>query len=389
MTLTEDINQIFVDEPREHLDALEKARSILRPACAKNGSHDPLLVDKDTMWDGIYAYFIATLHLEQRGLFAASEALLLEWWNDFGLRQRMEGRRLYRAAIANRLTEHFLIRAEKGMALRWALHTQADDILEGHSKGGGTGKDTLRTTFGMSEAELHHLNRIADECRHEIEESFGGDWSNAVGFAEEVIRRFTQSGATQLLAQSGSMLEFPISPAYFSALLDDIDAKEPRGKSKGDALEDVAFYLAMLLPSCIPHRGLLEGQRTFETDLVVSNYSLSTSLTSELFGRHFLIDCKNWEKSVGIRDVGYFLYRMRLTHAKFGIIFARKGLSTKDEKVGHELIRRAFHEDERVCVVIDRDDFELLRRKEQSFLWMLMEKFEQHRFGRPRFTLHE
>jgi len=89
---------------------------------------------------------------------------------------------------------------------------------------------------------------------------------------------------------------------------------------------------------------------------------------------------------VGVRDVGYFLYRMRLTHAKFGVILAKKGITgtDTDEKAAHDLIRKAFHEDGNTCVVLDRADLGTLAKGQTVFWPMLLERIERIRFGKPK-----
>ncbi|MCI0562084.1 MAG: hypothetical protein MN733_26655, partial [Nitrososphaera sp.] len=108
-----------------------------------------------------------------------------------------------------------------------------------------------------------------------------------------------------------------------------------------------------------------------------------------LLGRHFLVECKNWDESVGVRDVGYFLYRMRLTHCSFGVIFAKDNISGKKGKgeiAARSLIRRAFHEDGNTCVVLDRNDLEGLAKRETTFWSMLLSKIELFRFGKAKKT---
>jgi hypothetical protein len=323
--------------------------------------------------------------VEKSGFLAASEALLLEWWNDFGLRQLEEkSKRVYRATIAHKLIELYWRWGDNGTAFRWALHTQADDMLGKHGTGGGVGKHLLRATFGMSESALEELNRIAEECLKEVEEEWGNDWSQPAGFPEEVVRRFalSEGTGTQVLAKAASFREFPLSQAYFQALLSHVHSGKPakgKEKGKGDVLENLASYLLTLLPGCVSRRNLLDEDLASESDIVVRNLNQVTNLTAELLGRHFLVECKNWEKRVGVRDVGYFLYRMRLTHARFGIIFSRSGISGGDEgKAARALIRRAFHEDG------SDHDLATLAQGKGSFWWMLLEKIEKLRFGRPR-----
>ena len=77
---------------------------------------------------------------------------------------------------------------------------------------------------------------------------------------------------------------------------------------------------------------------------------------------------------------------MRLTHAKFGVIFAPKGITGKDDedKNARALVRRAFHQDGNTCVVIDGRDLDRLVTENRSFYWLLIDKYEEFRFGKPR-----
>lgn len=384
MSLKDEIAKVF-EEEREPWYFFDRARALLREACSKGGKCDP---SGPNAWEGRYAYMFLADLLENNGLFPASETLLLEWWNDLGLRQLEEKGRVYRAIIAFTLTNLYLRWGDTGTAFRWALHTQADDILGRHVAGGGEGMHQLRTTFGMSESDFGKLNHIAEECLKEVEQKWGNDWLQPAGFPEEVIRRFAQREVTgaQVLAQAASFRGFPLSRAYFQVLLNLVHSAEA-AKEKGDALENLAFYLLALLPGCVPRCNLLDEDQASEADIVVRNLNQVANLTAEILGRHFLVECKNWEKPVGSPDVGYFLYRMRLTHAKFGIIFSKGGISGgEDEKFARALIRRAFHEDGSVCVVVDNEDLINLAQGKNTFWWMLLEGVEVLRFGKPKYS---
>lgn len=385
MSLKDDIDQVL-QKGGSPLDVFNESRTLLRQACSEGGECDPLGPDDRKAWEGRYAYMSVANVLQAKGFFAASEALLLEWWNDLGLRQRKEKKRVYRAIIAFKFTELYLRQGDQGAALRWALHTQADDMLGGHAEGGGAGKEQLRTIFGMRESELERLNRIAEECREGVRQKWGEDWSQSAGFPEEVVRQFALRGgmSTRLLAETASFREFPLSPAYFQALLERVNSAG-NSQEKGAALEDLACYLFLLLPGCVPRGNLLDEDLAFESDIVIRNLNKVGNLTAELLGRHFLVECKNWAKRVGVRDVGYFLYRMRLTHARVGTLFSKSGISGGDEeKAARALIRRAFHEDGSVCLVVDDNDLTNLAQGKGTFWWMLLEKIEKLRFGRPR-----
>ncbi len=390
MMIAEEIEEIFKTEPNKPLEALVKAEQRLSEAFDETkGTCSPWLETIDTdksAWPGIYGYFAAANMLESKGYFSASESLLLDWWNDWSQRQRTQKKQAYLAGIAFKLTEHYLRVGDKGAACRWALHTQAADILGKHSEGGGAARQWLPTLFGVSGNYLQELDKIAKGCLKEIEQTHRGDWSQAEGFPEEIVCRFAQtSGASFAMANAVSACEFPLSGAYFQALLSRVDADYKRGEEgkKGDALENLAVYLSLLLPGCLPLRKVEDEAGVSEHDIVVHNLCDAGNLASELLGRHFLVECKNWGQAVGTRDVGYFLYRIRLTHARFGIMFASAGISGEDITEAKELVRRAYHEDGNICVVTDHQDLDSLSKGETSFWWMLVEKIEALRFGKP------
>lgn len=385
MSLIDQIKQ-YSEKTEFPLEFYSKVRELLRVASAKGEVSDALA---DSFWDAISGYMTAAQFLFANGHPAAADSLLIEAWNERGNRQIAERKRVYKAAIAFKLADLYLRRGDYGAALRWALLTQADDILGEHEKRGGAGQWQLRTVLGMDEPTLERLNKTADQNRIRIKDLHNDDWSRSAGFAEDVVLRFVLNTENAgLFARVSSVREFPLSNAYFKALLDSVDIAGTT-EEKGKALEDLASYLFLLIPSWIPRRNVLDESLAFETDLVVRNLNPSGNLTAELLGRHFLVECKNWANPVGVRDVGYFLYRMRLTHAKFGVIFASGGVTgdksnAADETAARELIRKAFHEDGNTCVVINRTDLDSLRYDRTTFWSMLLERVELLRFGKPR-----
>src|SRR5262249_20725411 len=126
-------------------------------------------------------------------------------------------------------------------------------------------------------------------------------------------------------------------------------------KAHGDTLEHLAAYLLLLIPGLVPRINVIPETNDMQHDLVISNLRQSSSLEAELFGRNFLVECKNWKKKIGPSEIGYFLYRMRLTHTTFGIMFARSGIAggiKGQAAFAQNLCQRAFHEDGSICILI-------------------------------------
>jgi hypothetical protein len=250
----------------------------------------------------------------------------------------------------------------------------------------------------MTNEELKAFDGLAEKSRCCLERAQNGvNWSSSIGFAEDVIVRFAleNPGYAHLLAQESSIREFPLSRGYFRKLRE--RAEEPvKSKSnpqgitptvKGSRLEYLASYLFLLIPGWVPLRNREDPPyKTFEHDIVVRNFNQST-YTADLVGRHFLAECKNWStKKVKSPHAGYFLYRIQLTHARFGVIFAWEGITggktqQPEEKNARNLIRKAFHENGSVCIVVNKTHLEKLERRETTFWSLLLELIEEFRFG--------
>ena len=363
---------------------LETVKERLKKACAPGGECDSL---SPNHLDAQGGYFVASDFLAQNGFVSAAEQLLFSWWHNVGTRQLTEQRHVYRAGNAYKLTQLYLRQGDMGAALRWALLTQADDLLSEHGEGGGAGRQWLRTVFGASEAELSALKEVSDENLKVVKSGSVQD-SKADWYAEDIVVRFAlkDTAYEHFYSLPSSVREFPISLPYFRTLLDRIHAPATSTKEKGDTLEHLASYLFLLIPGWFPSRNILDENEGFETDVLVSNLNPTSNLTAELLGRHFLVECKNWERSMQVRDVGYFLHRMRLTHCSFGVIIAASDVTgkIKGETAARSLIRRAFHEDGNTCIVLDSDDLQALASGEITFWSMLLREIQRFRFGKPK-----
>ncbi len=332
-------------------------------------------------------YGRAAFMFPEHRLYAA-ESLLLGGWSRFNAIQSETGHKIYKGILAFALVQLYEIRfRDMGAAARWALLTHADDALVRHFT--GMGRDRLQFAFGMSEEALEQFNNIVKP--NILDDRIGG-WSEYNRFADDILLEFILKFPqyAHLFTIPTAALEFPANIPYLEALCDRVkDSQSP--SEKGDALERLAAYLFLLIPGLIPRQKVMPETADFENDLVVSNWRLSSNLEAELFGRDFLVECKNWERAVGVSQVGYFLYRMRLTHTRFGVIFAKNGITGNAEdgmepKYAENLCQRAFHEDGSICIVIDGNDIKSIIDGEGkvSFRSLLMERSNQLRFGNSR-----
>jgi hypothetical protein len=384
-----DIDEIFAQGNHSHdFDTslvLEKCKEYFDEQCKENGSLDP----RPTHIDGdskanlacrVYAH-AARNFLELGRIFAAYD-ILLYGWDLFNVIQQEKDIKIYKGIIAiwiAKIYHEYL--GDIGAATRWALLTHIDDYFVGHGTGEGT--QGLLYSFGMNKKILDDLNKVIESNKPKT--SMG--WSQSNGYADDMLVKFILEYPqyAHIFSSPTSVIEFPPCIPYLNQLWEAVKNAKSVNK-KGANLEYLVAYLFLLIPGFIPQRNLIPEHRDSEFDLVVSNMRLSGNLEAELFGRSFLVECKNWSSKVGVADVGYFLYRMKITHTKFGVLFAVNGITRgkKDLKHAENLRQRAFHEDDTICIVIDGQDIEHIISGETTFRSLLMEKTNALRFGKPR-----
>ena len=212
-------------------------------------------------------------------------------------------------------------------------------------------------------------------------------WNGKEAFAEDVILQL----ATQYpqyatsFAYPTNETEFPISPGYFDLLLHEID-----NDKEGKNLENLASHLFLHLPGCTPAKNLLDIDNAMETDLMIRNLTPQSNLITEVFGRHFAVECKNWTSVVDSVTVGYFLHRLGLLHFSFGIMLSPNNITGTNysndlvDKSARAHIRRSYHETSTTCIVLDRNHLEQIKNEEATLRAILFEELERFRFGVSR-----
>lgn len=319
-------------------------------------------------------------------IFGLSEpyfSILLSGWNLLNKLQVEKNVHVYRAGIAAFLAMNYRKLGDRGATFRWALLTEAEDLLDEHSQGGDTGKILLSSEFGFDDIATNKLREISKINLGIVHDK--QNWLIPEAFSEDIVTKFAFMFPEYSLkfALATKIDEYDINRHYFGSLINKVNGQVSNTTEKGNSLEQLATYLFLLIPGLVPRRNLLDVTLAFESDIVVRNLNNNAHLISDMFGRFILTECKNWENKVGVKDVGYFLYRMRLTHSHFGILFVKNGLTGDPDKetAARSLIRKAFHEDGNICIAIDKTILDLINQKSISFLSYLLSENERVRFG--------
>lgn len=102
---------------------------------------------------------------------------------------------------------------------------------------------------------------------------------------------------------------------------------------------------------------------TGEIDLVVENSEVQSAINCH--SRYFLVECKNWEETVGAKALRDFAGKLKSARSNLGIIFARNGVSGSEEENAMGVINNTFKDDGTTIVVFTWRDLLDIREGEK------------------------
>lgn len=316
------------------------------------------------------------------GMASTATAILVTLWNSLGGYQRHlnqaseEPRHIYRAGVGMYLGRIYAAVNDPGAAVWWLLHAHADDILNQISEQGGAAQQMLQLTYGVSDDTFQYMRSCAND-------HVNPDRSYTY-FAEHLVMLLSlESQHSHLFSHPTSLVEFPIGNAYAQTMIDVIEQS-----SEGTILEHLARYLILLIAGWVPTKNIYHWRTDIDSD-VVARYVREPETISSAYGRAILCECKNVDRSLSVSVVGYFLYRMHLTHVDVGIIFAKKYASgARDEPAEHRnarhLLDLAVYRSGSTVVVIDLNDLRDITNGKKT-IWSLIDtQITERRFGSGR-----
>lgn len=103
-------------------------------------------------------------------------------------------------------------------------------------------------------------------------------------------------------------------------------------QEKGKILEDLACYLFQLIPGiAIVKRNAMNQYDTEEVDVSVWNDKSQDGL--HFLNNLFLVECKNWNKSVTSIEVNWFATKVEDRGLDFGILLAANGITKEENEI--------------------------------------------------------
>lgn len=121
-----------------------------------------------------------------------------------------------------------------------------------------------------------------------------------------------------------------------------------------------------------------------EIDLIVENRGKNKRHTMfDEFGRHFLVECKNWSSPIGAKEVRDFVGKLLKTKIRLGVLVTRKGVTGSDG--GEDALREihfCFDVLNTAVLVLADEDLEALCAGADLHDW-LDKKLDRLRFDLP------
>ncbi len=101
--------------------------------------------------------------------------------------------------------------------------------------------------------------------------------------------------------------------------------------------------------------------KSSEIDIVCEIQNIDLNFKLRDHGRYFLVECKNWSKPVGAKEIRDFIVKLQKSRLKLGIYFATNGIT--GERDGADALREihsVYDKEELFVVVISHQDLSKL-----------------------------
>jgi hypothetical protein len=188
-------------------------------------------------------------------------------------------------------------------------------------------------------------------------------------FPEWILQQVDQAWITELPSPSEAGV-YVVNPLYVICLLQTL------GEGSGTELELLAEYLLSCMPGCRTTRRQRSGSTDY--DIICAMEGFEVDFRSEL-GRYFVCECKDWDKPADFTAMAKFCRVLDSTKSRFGILFAKTGISGQGQSRYAEREQlKVFQDRGVVIVVVDKKDLEYVAAG-AHFTQMLREKYEMVR----------
>lgn len=149
---------------------------------------------------------------------------------------------------------------------------------------------------------------------------------------------------------------------------------------KGDALPNAVKLLFDGL-EYMELRGEKKRTQTCEFDLICRNNYKDRDTVLNDFGRHIVVECKNWKVSIGASHVRDFAMKLQKAKVQFGLLFTKAGITGKGARDAAGEIKFLFDKYNIYVVVFDLKELKSMANPKIGFYQLLETKLFDLQFS--------
>jgi hypothetical protein len=370
--LREELIQELQKDPTSVASVVEKLRQHTDEGLCVDPRNEPQCFET---WLQVFGLLL------QNKLPNPAAEIVIAWYDRLNELQVLHGRRYHKGGAAHNAGVCFFSQGENTRGVWFYACAYVEDVFNSADSAvpQTLASQHLRVHFNWIQSDFEALATTARNLKAAGDSLWYYPEATLVSLArEQKLKIPLPRGATDI----------PVNRPFLKQLIDKLPAGNDHQKK--EALEFLASYLAVTLPGVRINANVKAhaNDATFEheMDLVVTQYGSTPTYLLEALGRHFLVECKNWDSKVGVQALNHFVAKMRFHRCKCGVIFSREGLSgDKDMQTGLRFARvtqlRWYQQDDCVVIVITKQHLDELAANGGSFSETLLRGYESVRFS--------
>jgi hypothetical protein len=268
----------------------------------------------------------------------AYEALGIFWeLYQHMLKAQSDGTRVHKGMPLVWISESFKRLGFPVHAKRYLMLTLCEDALR--EKGDVSPRTSgiyfrLVWGHGLSDAELRrYVQQFFDLSQTLPQDSL---------YPEALLQRVDDNWLTELPSPYEASTYW-VNRVYIELLLRRL------GGGAGESLEILAEYLMSCMPGCRTRRRERSGSTDY--DIVCAMEGFDVDFRSEL-GRYFVCECKDWASPADFTTMAKFCRVLDSTKSRFGILFAKSGISGAGANQFAEREQLKVFQDRGVVIVV-------------------------------------
>jgi hypothetical protein len=165
---------------------------------------------------------------------------------------------------------------------------------------------------------------------------------NEAAFPEALLQRIDDDWLTTFPSEAEALF-YRVNPLYVQHLISSV------GDGSGKSLELLAQYLMSCMAGCRARTRMRSSSTDY--DVVCAMEGFDVDFRSEL-GRHFVCECKDWERPADFSVIAKFCRVLDSTKSRFGILFSKEGITGTGRTTDAEREQLKLFQDRGIVIVV-------------------------------------